>query len=214
MKVKIISLRSKNYPLNLKAIKGAPPKIYIKGNLKKSDILAVAIVGSRKMSKRGAAAASRFTRELASKGVTIVSGLARGIDTVAHKTALETGGRTIAVLGSGIDVIYPWENRVLADEVSGRGALVSEFPSQTPPLAKNFLTRNRIISGLALAVLVIEGERKSGTLSTAAHAANQGREVFVLPGTGATDYLADQGARICQNPGDILEYLSHESHYC
>jgi DNA processing protein len=117
-------------------------------------------------------------------------------------------------LGSGLDIIYPWENRGLAHKISQNGALISEFPLQTRPLAKNFLERNRIISGLALAVLVIEGERKSGTLSTAAHAANQGREVFVLPGSPATEYLAQQGARICQNPVDILEYLSHESDYC
>lgn len=201
------------YPQNLKEIEGAPERLYIKGSLRPEDKLAVAIVGSRKMTAYGRETAELFSYELAEKGVSIVSGLARGIDTVAHKSALKAGGRTIAVLASGVDIIYPKENRQLAERIIKSGALVSEFPRRTKPLGKHFLVRNRIISGLSLAVLVIEGKRRSGTLSTAAHAANQGREVFAVPGpinsplSLAPLYLIEQGANIAKSPEDILEYL-------
>ena len=202
-----------SYPENLKEIIGAPERLYIKGTIKPEDKLAVAIVGSRKMSQYGQQMAIKFAGDLAKRGVTIVSGLAYGIDTLAHKAALSAGGRTIAVLGSGIDVIYPRRNEKLVQEIVKNGALISEFLPKTPPYGKNFLVRNRIISGLSLAVVVVEGARKSGTLSTAAHAANQGREVFAVPGpvnsplSAAPLYLIEQGATIAKGPEDILEYL-------
>jgi len=214
MNHEVINYQSKDYPLNLKGLLGAPQTLYVKGDLHQADALAVAIVGSRKSSQRGKNLAHDFAYELAQNGVTIVSGLARGIDTVAHKAALAAGGRTLAVLGNGIDVVYPAENRRLFEAISKNGALLTEFPLGTRPLAKNFLERNRIISGLALVLLVVEGQRRSGTLSTTAHAANQGREVFAIPGSPATDFLIKEGVRICQTPEDILDYLSHEFNYC
>ncbi len=174
----------------------------------KTDVQAVAVVGARKMSDRGKKIAYDYSFNLAKRGVTIVSGLARGIDSVAHRAALDAGGRTIAVLGSGVDVIYPPENKKLAEEISKHGAVVSQFPRGTKPFPKNFLERNGLISKLAKAVLVIEGAIRSGTLSTATWAANQGREVFVIPGSEITDYLADQGATIANSPEDIIKYLN------
>ncbi|RLC32682.1 DNA-protecting protein DprA, partial [Candidatus Woesebacteria bacterium] len=190
-----------------------PQLLYISGKINKKDEKAVAIVGSRRMTNYGKRTAARFARELARNKVTIVSGLARGIDTVAHKAALSAGGRTIAVLGCGLDIIYPSENKALAARVKNNGALVSEFPLGTRPLGKHFLTRNRIISGLSLAVLVVEGARRSGTLSTASWAANQGREVFAVPGpidsslSAAPLYLIENGAQIARNPKDILDLI-------
>lgn len=186
--------------------------LYVLGEIKKADENAVAIVGSRKMSEKGKALAYKFSFELASVGFTIISGLARGIDSVAHRAALDAKGRTIAVLGSGLDVIYPPENKDLFNEIinTGHGAVVSEFPAGTKPFPKNFLARNRIISGLSKCVLVIEGARRSGTLSTVTWAANQGREVFVIPGSEITDYLADNGATIANSPSDIIEYLNNQ----
>lgn len=165
------------------------------------------------MTNYGKRTAARFARELAKNKITIISGLARGIDTVAHKAALSAGGRTIAVLGCGLDIIYPPENKAFAERIKNNGALISEFPLGTKPLGKNFLTRNRIISGLSLAVLVVEGAKRSGTLSTASWAANQGREVFAIPGpidsplSAAPLYLIENGAQIAQNPKDILDLI-------
>lgn len=185
--------------------------MYILGKVISSDKYAVAVVGTRQMSFCGKKLTQTFVGELVKKGVTIVSGLARGIDTVAHETALKTGGRTIAVLGSGIDVIYPPENRNLAMRITKNGALVSPFPKGTKPLGKNFLARNRIIVKLSKAVLVIEGKRKSGTISTATWAANEGVEVFAIPGSEATDYLIDQGANVAKNPQDVLDYINQNA---
>ncbi len=213
MNHKIINQESKDYPLNLKGLSGAPQALYVKGDLRRADALAVAIVGSRKGTARGRKLAHDFSLKLAGSGVAIVSGLARGIDTSAHQGALAAGGRTIAVLGSGIDIVYPAENSGLFEAISKNGAILTEFPPGTRPLAKNFLERNRIISGLALVLLVIEGERRSGTLSTTAHAANQGREVFAIPGSPATDFLIKEGARVCQKPQKILDCLSKEFVY-
>lgn len=179
----------------------------ILGEIKKADKKAVAVVGARLMSPRGKKLAYEYSFYLAGHGVTIVSGLARGIDSVAHRAAIDAGGRTIAVLGSGIDVIYPPENKNLAQEISKHGAVVSQFPKGTKPYPKNFLERNGMIAKLARAVLVIEGKRRSGTLSTAGWAANLGREVFVIPGSEITDYLIKEGATIANSPADILEYL-------
>lgn len=181
--------------------------LYILGEIKKEDENAVAIVGSRKMTSKGRDNAFKFAYELAKNGVTIISGLARGIDTVAHEGALAAGGRTIAVLGSGVDIIYPPENKNLSEKIIKSGAVVSEFPAGTKPFGKNFLQRNRIISALSKAVIIIEGTTRSGTISTATWAANQGKEVFVIPGSPATDYLAENGATIANDPSEILDYL-------
>lgn len=182
-------------------------KFFISGKMLKSDSKAIAVVGTRKMTERGRRLTLKFVKELVKAGFTIVSGLAIGIDTVAHETALGEGGRTIAVLGSGIDIIYPYRNKNLAERITKKGAVVSSFPKGTKPLGKNFLARNRIIVGLSRAVLVIEGKARSGTLSTAAWAANDGKEVFAIPGSEATDWLIDQGANVANSPKDVIEYL-------
>ena len=165
-------------------------------------------MGTRIPSQRGRKLTEKFVKELVKNKITIVSGLARGIDTIAHKTALDCGGRTVAVLGSGLDIIYPPENRKLAEEITKHGALVSGFPYGTKPQGKNFLARNQLIVKLSLAVLVIEGKARSGTISTANHAGNEGVEVFAIPGSEATDYLVENGASIAKSPKDVLEYLN------
>jgi DNA processing protein len=186
----------------------------IQGKILKKDKRAVAIVGTRTPTKYGREVAYKFSFELAKKGITIVSGLARGIDTVAHNAALDAGGRTIAVLGSGLDVIYPPENLGLAQRIIKSGALVSQFAYGTKPLGKNFLIRNELVARLSRAILVVEGSRRSGTISTASHAANLGVEVFAVPGpvnspmSEAPLYLIEQGAQIARVPGDILEYIN------
>lgn len=182
--------------------------LFILGKFLKSDSRAIAVVGSRKMSKRGELITQGFVKELVKKGITIISGLARGVDTVAHKTALGEGGRTIAVLGCGLDIIYPPENENLAKKIIAKGALVSPFAKGTRPRPKNFLGRNRVIAKLSLAVLVIEGERRSGVLSTAGWAAQEGVEVFAVPGSPATDWLISQGAGVATSPKDVLDYIS------
>ncbi|MEK7497477.1 MAG: DNA-processing protein DprA [Patescibacteria group bacterium] len=183
-------------------------KLHILGEILESDSNAVAIVGSRKQSEKGEKTAYEFSYYLATKGITIVSGMAKGIDSVAHRAALEAGGRTIAVLGSGVDVIYPQENESLYREIIKNGAVVSQFPMGTKPFAKNFLARNKIIAELSRAVLVIEGARISGTLSIASWAGKLGREVFAFPGSEITDYLISEGATIANSPMQILEYLN------
>lgn len=182
--------------------------MYFQGRILKSDKFAVAVVGSRLMTPRGKSLTEKFVRELVKNKITIVSGLARGVDTVAHRTALEEGGRTIAVLGSGLDIIYPPENLELAERIIKNGALVSPFAKGTKPIGKNFLARNRIIVSLSMAVLVIEGKRRSGTLSTASWAANSGIEVFAIPGSEATDWLIEQGASIAKRPAEVIQYLN------
>lgn len=210
----MITPLSEKYPKNLLNTLDPPRLLYIRGNFLKKDQKAVAIVGSRTASKYGLETAKRFSYELAKNGVTIVSGLARGIDTVAHLAALKAGGRTIAVLGSGLNIIYPPENKKLAEQITKNGALVSEFPENTQPLRHHFLERNKVIAGLSLAVIIIEGRRRSGTLSTARHAAELGREVFAIPGnidsplSEAPNYLIEQGARIAKSSEDVWEYLN------
>ncbi|MEK7061400.1 MAG: DNA-processing protein DprA [Patescibacteria group bacterium] len=182
-------------------------KLYILGKILKKDARAIAVVGSRLMTPRGEILTKKFVKEFVKKDYTIVSGLARGIDTVAHQTALREGGRTIAVLGSGLDIIYPFENKVLAEEISKHGALVSPYPNGTKPLPKNFLARNRIIVELSQAVLVIEGKRRSGTLSTASWAGDAGVDVFAIPGSEATDWLINEGANSVKSPKDLIDKL-------
>jgi DNA processing protein len=181
------------------------------GNITAADRKAVAVVGSREMSPRGKKLTEEFVKELVKNKFTIVSGLARGIDTVAHQTALENDGRTIAVIGSGLDIIYPPENKKLADEIALNGAIVSGFEYGTAPSGKNFLARNQLIVKFSQAVLVIEGKRRSGTISTANHAANEGVEVFAIPGSEATDFLIENGASEAISPQVIVEFLKNYS---
>jgi DNA processing protein len=211
--VKTLSLKDKEYPQNLRYIYDPPQTIYVKGSLLLEDNLAIAIVGSRQASYYGLKNAESLAFELAAKGITIVSGLARGIDSAAHQGALKAKGRTIAVLGSGLNKIYPPENKKLAEEIAQNGAVLSEFPLDTPPLKENFPRRNRIISGLSLGVVVVEAAQKSGALITASCALEQGREVFALPGkidsftSQGTNDLIKQGAKLIQSSQDIVDEL-------
>lgn len=182
-------------------------ELFVKGKIPK-DYIGIAIVGSRNMTLRGEKLAYGFSYALAQKGYVIISGLARGIDTVAHTAALEAGGKTLAVMGTGIDIIYPQENIELADKIAKNGALISPYPKGTLPVAENFKPRNGIIVEFAKAVLVIEGQRSSGTLNTANWAGDKGREVFAIPGSPATDYLIDTGATAVTNPDQIADYLA------
>ncbi len=184
--------------------------VYVLGELKELDKRAVAVVGSREMSERGRKITEVFVKELVKNKVTIISGLARGIDTIAHETALKYGGRTVAVIGSGLDIIYPTENKDLAERISQNGAVVSGFEYGTKPLPQNFLARNQLIVKLSLAVLVIEGKRRSGTISTANHAGNEGVEVFAIAGSEATDYLIENGATAILSPKEIVDYLNNQ----
>jgi len=181
LEVQIFYPWTRGYPTNLKILEKFAPKIFVRGELKPQDNQSVAIVGSRNMSVYGKELAERFSGFLALRGVTVVSGLARGVDTVSHMAALEARGRTVAVLGSGVDVIYPPENLALSRKISENGAVISQFPLGTKPLPQNFLIRNKVIAALSKAVVVIEGARRSGTFSIASHAANLGREVFAVP---------------------------------
>lgn len=209
-----VNYKDDNYPENLKDLDNAPLVLYFKGELKKSDADAIAIVGSRKMTSYGKEVAFNFANQLSSLGITIVSGLARGIDTIAHMGALDAGGRTIAVLGCGIDIVYPPENIGLYKSIIAKGgAVISEYPLSYPALRINFANRNRIISGLSKAVIVVEGLAKSGTLLTASHAAEQGRTVFATPGqifsplSQAPHFLIKNGAKIAFSVNDIVEEL-------
>lgn len=211
--VRLLSVLDDAYPVNLKEIYDPPLVLYIKGDIASFHKAAVAIVGSRLSSVYGEEVARRFASKLAGWGLTVVSGLARGIDSAAHRGALEIKGRTVAVLGSGIDVVYPKENKALFDEVAERGALVSEFPLAMPPLKQNFPRRNRIISGLSLGVLVVEAHEKSGSLITVRSAIEQGREVYAVPGklnapmSRGTNQLLKDGAKLALEPEDILSDL-------
>lgn len=212
--VKILSIQDKDYPENLKAIPDPPPVLYVKGDILSEDKLAIAIVGSRRASFYGLSIAEKFAQELGSLGITVVSGLARGIDSASHKGALKIRARTIAVLGSGLANIYPPENKNLFDEISRCGAVISEFPMKMKPLTYNFPRRNRIISGLSLGVIVVEASRNSGALITADNALEQGREVFAVPGkvdsnnSYGTNRLIKQGARLISSAEDVIEELN------
>lgn len=212
--VKIVSFLEEGYPENLKNIYDPPVVLYVKGEILSEDDAAIAIVGSRIASFYGITTAERLGYELASRGITIVSGLARGIDSAAHKGALKAKGRTLAILGSGILNIYPEEHRELADEISERGAVISEFPMRTIPDKGNFPKRNRIISGLSLGVVVVEAAQKSGALITSEIAMEEGREVFAVPGkvdsitSKGTNKLIKQGAKLAESADDILEELN------
>ena len=209
--LKIITVDDEEYPENLKQIYDPPIVLYVKGELTGQDKLSVAIVGSRRASFYGLSCAEKFASDLSERNFTIVSGLARGIDTSAHKGALKQGGRTIAVIGSGFRHLYPQENKELAEEISRCGAVISEFPINAKPLSQNFPRRNRVISGLSLGVLVVEAARNSGALITADCALEQGRDVFALPGkidsgnSFGTNGLIKQGAKLVSCADDIIE---------
>jgi DNA processing protein len=212
--VDVLTWDDEGYPPNLREIYNPPPVLYVRGSIDERDEWAVAVVGTRRASAYGKEAARMVTTGLAKAGVTVVSGLARGIDTVAHRSALEAGGRTIAVLGSGLDILYPAENRRLAAEIVEAGALVSEYALGTRPEARNFPPRNRIISGLGLGVVVVEAGASSGALITADFAVEQGREVFAVPGnifartSRGTNDLIQQGAKLVRDVADVLEELN------
>jgi DNA processing protein len=212
--VGVVSYDSDEYPEMLGHIQDSPVILYIKGDIKKDDKYAIAIVGTRKPTPYGRSVTESMASELADMGFTVVSGLARGIDSSAHVGALNAGGRSIGVLGSGIDVPYPPENKGLMEKVSGSGCVMTEFPPGTSPNRENFPRRNRIISGLSLGVLVVEAQADSGSLITAGCALEQGKEVFSIPGninsvnSNGTNDLIKKGAKLVLGVKDIIEELS------
>ncbi|MEW6569805.1 MAG: DNA-processing protein DprA [Nitrospirota bacterium] len=209
-----ITLEDPRYPVALKQIEDAPIVVYMRGDIQPCDRHAIAIVGSRRPTHYGASVAERMSEELASMGFTVVSGMARGIDSISHKGALKAGGRTIAVLGSGLDRPYPPENKILMEKITYSGCVLSEFTPGTPPDKENFPRRNRIISGLCLGVLVVEATSDSGSLITAAYALDQNREVFAVPGSitsansEGTNKLIRRGAILTRNAEDIIKELA------
>ena len=211
--VQIIPCTSDQYPKHLKTIYDPPLVLYVKGNILETDIIALAIVGARRCTYYGLSQAERFSRLLAQKGFCIVSGMARGIDAAAHRGAINSNGRTIAVLGCGLGVIYPRENIELAEQITQHGAIVSELPMNTPPDFRNFPPRNRLISGLSLGVLVVESLLNSGSLITAQWALEQGKEVFAIPGnidniySRGTHKLIKEGAKLVEDITDIIQEL-------
>lgn len=212
--IRVLTWKDSAYPRRLREIDLPPPVLYVRGSLSELDEWAVAVVGTRRLTHYGRQMAEEIASVLACNGVTVVSGLARGVDSVAHKAALAAGGRTIAVLGSGVDVVYPPEHSALAEKILTNGALVSDYPPGTPPDGVNFPPRNRLISGLSLAVVVVEAGAKSGALITAEFAADQGREVFAVPGninapqSVGCNRLIQDGAHPLLRPQDVLESLN------
>jgi DNA processing protein len=212
--IKILTWEDETYPPRLKEIEQPPPVLYIRGDYLPDDLFAVAIVGTRRVTAYGRQITEELAAYLASNRITLVSGLARGVDAIAHQTALKAGGRTIGVLGSGVDRIYPPEHRGLAEKMVESGAIVSDYAPGTPPDASNFPPRNRIISGLSLAVVVIEAGETSGALITAEFAAEQGREVFAVPGSilapqsKGTNKLIQNGALPLLSVNDLMQPLN------
>src|ERR1035441_9877704 len=204
------------YPPLLKQIPDAPLLLYVRGDVKVLSQYAVAVVGSRRPSAYGSSVAHRLAHDLAQRQLVVVSGLARGVDSAAHRGALEAKGKTVAVMGSGIDIMYPRENKKLADEIAKSGAVISEFPLGTGPTPENFPIRNRIISGLSLGVVVVEAAEYSGSLITARLALEQNREVFAVPGniTSAQSFgpnhLIKQGAKLVDQWMDVIEEFTAE----
>jgi DNA processing protein len=212
--VQVLTWDDPEYPHNLRQVYNAPPLLYVRGRIEKRDEWAVAIVGTRQASVYGKEVAHTLSAGLARAGVTVVSGLARGIDAEAHRACLDAGGRTLAVLGSGVDVIYPQQNARLAAEIVERGAVLSEYSLGTRPEGINFPPRNRIVSGLSLGTIVVEADLGSGALITAGFSAEQGREVFAVPGTlfaknsRGTNQLIQRGAKLITGVADVLEELN------
>ncbi len=209
----VITIFDENYPLALRGIHDPPVVLYVKGRLPSEQGLAVGVVGSRNASIYGLNIAQKFSGQLAELGITVVSGLARGVDAAAHRGALRTGGQTLAVVGCGLSHIYPPENKQLYFEIEQKGAIVSEFPMAMPPISFNFPARNRIISGLSLAVLVVEASLKSGALITSHFALEQGRDVFAVPGkidspnSQGVNQLIKEGAKLVTCFEDIVQEL-------
>ncbi|MFP4458811.1 MAG: DNA-processing protein DprA [Candidatus Zixiibacteriota bacterium] len=210
---RLLFLNDPDYPKLLRQIKSPPPFIFIRGELKSSDEIAIAMVGTRRLSSYGRQAAERLSSSLAASGITVVSGFAAGVDTISHKGAIESGGRTIAVLGCGMDVVYPASNRRLWQNFTDHGVMISPFLMGMPPLASNFPGRNRIISAMSLGVVVVEAPEKSGSLITARYALEQNREVFAVPGdinsdkSKGTNRLIQNGAKLIMNVDDILSEI-------
>ena len=213
-KVKVLTCDSDTYPQRLREIYDYPPVLYVRGNPLPEDETCLAVVGTRRATVYGRQVTDEIVSDLARNKVTIVSGLAKGIDSIAHRAALEAGGRTIAVFACGLDIVYPAENANLAREIMERGALISEYPLGIRPKADNFPRRNRIMSGLSLGVLVIEAGESSGALITANQALEQNRDVFAVPGSilspasRGTNRLIQEGAKLVRNHVDILEELN------
>ncbi len=210
----LVTWADSTYPENLRHIVDPPPLLYVRGTLLNSDMLALSIVGTRRATRYGIDVANRMGYWLASQDVTIISGMALGIDSAAHQGAIQAKGRTIAVLGCGIDIIYPRENEQLAKDIVEHGALISEFPLGTPPSGRNFPRRNRIISGLSLGLLVAEAPKNSGAIITAESALEQGRDVFAIPanifnemGAGCNK-LIQEGAKLVMRASDVLDELN------
>lgn len=212
--IQVLTWEDEAYPSRLKEIDQPPPILYLRGELTTEDSWAVAVVGTRRVTAYGRQVTEELASYLAQNGVTVVSGLARGVDAISHQAALKAGGRTLAVMGNGVDRIYPPENRALAEQILANGALLSDYAPGTPPEGANFPPRNRIISGLSLAVVVVEAGETSGALITAQFAVDQGREVFAVPGnilapqSKGTNRLIQDGARPLLSARDVLEALN------
>jgi DNA processing protein len=212
--VDVLTWDDQGYPRHLMEIDQPPPVLYVRGSILPEDEWSVAIVGTRRVTAYGRQVAEEVATRLAHNGVTIVSGLARGVDSIAHQAALNAGGRTLAVLGNGVDIVYPPENRHLATQIVQHGALVSDYALGTQPDGVNFPPRNRIISGLSMAVIIVEAGMTSGALITATFAVEQGRDVFAVPGninapqSQGTNRLIRDGAQPLLDPQDVLEALN------
>jgi DNA processing protein len=212
----LLPITDPRYPSSLKEIFDPPPLLYTRGRVELLGSLMLAIVGTRRPTAYGIAATTRLSQDLATAGLTIVSGMARGIDTAAHRAALDRQGDTIAVFGCGVDELYPAENRKLAKEIGEKGLILSEFPLGTPPYPQNFPVRNRIVSGMSIGVLVVEGGEYSGSAITAKLAAEHNREIFAVPGnitskmSWGPNLLIKQGAKLVQEWNDVVVELSAE----
>lgn len=211
--VQVITIQEDAYPPNLREIPDPPMMLYVRGNLLPTDVRALGIVGTRRATRYGSDAANRMAYWLAGNEITIISGMAHGIDAAAHQGALDAGGRTFAVMGCGIDIIYPREHDHLARRIAAQGAIISELPLGMPPTGSNFPRRNRLISGLALGVMIAEAPERSGALITAEAALEQGRDVFAIPanifnpmGTGSNKLIQD-GAKLVMRAQDVLDEL-------
>ena len=212
----LIPITDPSYPAPLREIFDPPPVLFARGRFDLLDTLTIGVVGTRRPTAYGTAATTRLARDLAQAGLTIASGMARGIDTAAHRAALEVGGSTVAVFGCGVDQVYPAENRKLAEQIAAQGLIVSEFPMGAPPYPQNFPVRNRVISGISVGILVVEGSEYSGSSITAKLAVEQNRDVFAVPGnitskmSWGPNLLIKQGAKLVQEWNDIVVELKPE----
>ncbi len=212
-----ISFQNREYPQLLREIPDAPLGLYIIGTMPDSSKTFISLIGSRRCTEYGLSVSHKISKDLASHNIVIVSGMARGIDSMAHKGALDAGGETVAVLGCGPDICYPPENRMLREQIIKNGCIISEYPPNTKPLASNFPSRNRIISGLSRGLIVVEAAMKSGTLITVEQALEQGRDVMAVPGSiisrfsQGTNELIKQGAALVSNYEDVINYLGIDS---